>query len=236
MSRDDGSVVSADWVQLYEHCSSIAREVEADLREKDRAKGGNTAKLQRQIRQKMSQLTEDVDKLDRALSKMERKPMDYKIGEGEANRRRGILTQLKSTVKNLERQVTGGNSGPAYEEDSRKPRKYEETDRTRDVSNQQLLAQQQQVLEAQDRQLDDILHGVKRLNHLGQDINAELDLHHNLLAEIDHGVDVTQAKIQANTKRVEQVEEQSGGCLGMCIIFFLIGVILLLLLVPGKNS
>ena len=61
-----------------------------------------------------------------------------------------------------------------------------------------------------------------------EDINTELDLHHGLLDQLDKGVDKTSQNIKTQTKKAEAIQQESGGCLGLCVIFFLIGVILLL--------
>ncbi len=65
-----------------------------------------------------------------------------------------------------------------------------------------------------------------------QDIHSELDLHSNLLEEIDAGVDKTSAKLKTQTKKVDAISQESGGCCngccGLIIIFALIVVIILL--------
>ena len=66
-----------------------------------------------------------------------------------------------------------------------------------------------------------------------QDIHAELDIHSSLLTEIDSGVDKTNTTLKTQTKKVEAIAEQTGGCLAGCcglfIIFFLLLVIVMLI-------
>jgi small-conductance mechanosensitive channel len=105
-------------------------------------------------------------------------------------------------------------------DEERRQKVVEENERTRDLSNDQLMQEQKMMVQQQDRHLDDILVGVTRLKNIGEDINQELDVHSGLLNQLDKGVD--------NTTKAEAIQEESGGCLGLCIIFFLVGVILML--------
>jgi hypothetical protein len=69
---------------------------------------------------------------------------------------------------------------------------------------------------------------VRALSFLRQDIHEELDLQSNLLNEIDTGVDKTTRGLKTQTKKAEQLIVDSGGCCGLCVIFFLVGIIVLL--------
>jgi hypothetical protein len=66
-----------------------------------------------------------------------------------------------------------------------------------------------------------------------QDIHTELDLHANLLEEIDAGVDKTSGNIKTQTKKVEGILEETSACncCGLCTIFLLFLVIVLLIFV-----
>jgi SYP5 family syntaxin len=105
----------------------------------------------------------------------------------------------------------------------------EESYESQQMTNQQLHAQQRAALSEQDSKLDGILDGVSRLKVMSSDINAELDLHANLLDELDTAVDATDARLQRNTKRIEIVQEKSGGCCGMIIMVILLVLIVILL-------
>jgi hypothetical protein len=61
-----------------------------------------------------------------------------------------------------------------------------------------------------------------------QDINQELDLHSNLLSDIDHNVDKTSSSLKTQTKKAQNLVAESGGCCGLCVILFLVGVIVML--------
>jgi hypothetical protein len=160
--------------RLYDLCSSTIADAQSEISEKDKLSktNANTAKLSRSIRQKIDQIAGDVTSLSSTLAEMERRPSDYRIGEGEVNRRRGMLVQLKNNFERLKNNSQGNDAKKAgLYGDERAAAKITETDRTRDLSNGQLMQEQQLMLQTQDRHLDDILHGVTRLKVIGYAIH-----------------------------------------------------------------
>jgi hypothetical protein len=168
-----------------------------------------------------------ITRLERSLANMERAPMKFKIGEGEINRRKGLLTSVRTDSDRLESDLNGGGSSGRA---ARRPVNLaDESLESQQQSNVQIHAQQRSALSAQDEKLDGILDGVSRLKVMSNDINQELDLHAGLLTELDSAVDSTDARLQRNTKRIEIVQEQSGGCCGMLTMAVLLGLIIMLL-------
>ncbi len=68
------------------------------------------------------------------------------------------------------------------------------------------------------------------------DIHAELDAHTSLLSDIDDGVNKTNSQLKVHIKKVDSVVAEQDGCLGLCIIFFLILVIILCVKTPQPHS
>ena len=152
-------------------------------------------------------------------------------GEGEIARRKGLLSSVRSQNDRLDDEVTNGSGRDGVMAGARVKgvSLADESVESQQQSNQQLLAVQQTALSRQDEKLDGILDGVTRLKVMSGDINQELDLHANLLNELDSAVDSTDARLQRNTKRVELVTEQSGGCCGLIIMAILFVLIIILL-------
>jgi ribosome assembly protein YihI (activator of Der GTPase) len=154
-------------------------------------------------------------------------------GEGEVVRRKGLLASMKSQNDRLEDELngSGNNSRGALMGGARRTpiNLSEESQESQQISNQQLQSQQRTALSEQDSKLDGILDGVSRLKVMSSDINAELDLHQNLLGELDTAVDATDARLQRNTKRIEIVSEKAGGCCGLITMVILFALIVILL-------
>ena len=93
-------------------CAATIADAQSELNEKDRLSksGANTAKLSRSVRQKIDQIHGDLASLASTLAEIEKKPSDYRIGEGEVNRRRGMLTRLRNSYATVQGNASGENS------------------------------------------------------------------------------------------------------------------------------
>ena len=108
-------MTAASWMQEYDLAASLGADIQSDMNEKDRLakSGANSARVQAGIRKKVDQLQSDVARLTKSLGDMERRPMDFKIGEGELNRRRGLLSQLRRTLEGHLKAATGEGASNA---------------------------------------------------------------------------------------------------------------------------
>lgn len=218
---------AAEWLRIYQQVEGAMEEATNELNDAagQRAMGN---RQKRAINKRVSESRESVARLERSLAAMERAPMRFKIGEGEIARRKGLLASVRSQTDRLEVELGGGSmgrSGPA-----RRPVNLaEESAESQASSNVQIYAAQRSALSAQDEKLDGILDGVSRLKVMSNDINQELDLHANLLGELDSAVDSTDARLQRNTKRIEIVQEESSGCCGLLTMGLLFALLIILL-------
>lgn len=140
-----------------------------------------------------------------------------------------MLSSLRSQNDLLDDQLNNNSNGRLGGAGRKAPSLADESVESQQYSNAQLLTQQRSALSAQDEKLDGILDGVTRLKVMSNDINQELVLHEGLLTELDSAVENTDARLQRNTKRVELVTEQSGGCCGLICMALLFAVIIMLL-------
>jgi len=178
----------------------------------------------------------NIQALEQLLNKMENEPLKFGVGEGEMNRRRGLINDLKKMVISIEDSLSGQTSrtkqqlfaasGKAREEDG------EEDLATRELSHKELVQTTQQQIKDQDQSLANIERGVASLKDLGNGMSTELDLQKSLLNDLDKQIDKTDQAFQNNTKRIEIVEEEDGsksmGCgLIMCMLLLLVLIIFL---------
>jgi len=230
------STEATEWSTLYEQTNEAVQGLASDIRDAQKNTSANAAKEKRIIARKLNTIKSDIDKLERSLSKMEAQPIAYKMLEGELSRRRQLLLSLKKLYENTDNLYTGKNNARlemTRKKDllygSRGDDNIDETNETDGKTNKQVSDQQQVTIEKQDEQLGQVLEGLTTLTHMGQDMSNELDLHKHLLSDLDNAVDATDERIKLNTQRVETVNEKAGGCCGMLIMLFLLGIIVFLL-------
>jgi len=220
-----------DWWTLYEQTEQTLNQLAHDLHEQQSKSSTASVREKRTTHTKLRSAKDDVSTLERTLNRMEDNPGDFKIGDGELTRRRGLLTALK----NLYTSVEDGTSNSKTKRElftgagARRGGRGEENEETKHLDNTQLVSQQQDVMQKQDEQLGVVLEGVTKLKVMSHDISTELDLHKSLLSDLDHNVDRTDGKIRANTNRIEVVEkEESGGCCALIVMVLLLVLIIFL--------
>ena len=217
---------AAEWLTVHEQTESSLSSCELDLTERT-----ITARQRRGLVQRLSDCRADIERLSRALTAYTSNPIKHKIAVGEIDRRRGLVTALRSYADRLEAQaapVTTGRRRGATGGAARGA--VEDTEETVALSNAQLYAAQQQTIARQDEKLDGILAGVQTLKAISTDIHGELDVQSGLLQDVDHGLDHAAAGIDANVRRIGEVERKDrGGWLSVaCMLLWLLLIILLL--------
>lgn len=111
-------------------------------------------------------------------------------------------------------------------------RPAEEDEHSSMMSNEQLQHHQEERMRSQDEDLDVILGGVRKLKHIGQDIDEELGLHEKLLDDLDQSVDRTDARVLDNINSVDYIAEKNKNWCGIICMVLLLIVIVILLIVP----
>lgn len=104
-------------------------------------------------------------------------------------------------------------------------------DPTAEMSNQQIHAYHQQVLQEQDDQLDTLSESIGRQRHLSMQIGDELEGQVALLDEVDRGVDRHQSRLDGAKRRLKGVGEKARANWGMTTIIVLIVILVLLIAV-----
>ena len=152
---------------------------------------------------------------------------DDEIGEGERRRRRDLLTNAMTDIRNLQslssqlmssRHQRNGNdnnplkkdllsnaTSPSISSNRRVLGKSQESERTRELDNQGLLQLQDTMMKEQDAQLDQFSTILNRQKELGYQIGTELEHHAEILDRIETDVDRTGAKIKVAAKRADKL-------------------------------
>jgi len=104
-----------------------------------------------------------------------------------------------------------------------------ETDRTRKLSNRQVLELQQKQMDEQDGLLDVFSQTLDRTKEIALDIGDEVDEQNKLLDDMDKDVTQVNQRLRSATKRIKDVTKKSGSCFLWLIIVFLFLVFLAVL-------
>ncbi|KAI9248071.1 Phox homologous domain-containing protein [Sporodiniella umbellata] len=222
------SYTSEGWLDEHHTLSQIAREVRSLTNRKHTHMARNeisashhctvqAKKLLVHLASRLSALESGLQSLTGALS------------EGELRRRQDLLSALKDEKDGLlklanttvradqssdppvivtqERKALLGDEirkgrafGAAYK------KQQEETEVTRGLNNEGLLMYQQDLMNNQDKQVEQFSSILARQKQLGITINHELELQNQMLDELDTDVDRTQTKLKFANKKLQKIK------------------------------
>ncbi|CAD7695524.1 unnamed protein product [Ostreobium quekettii] len=180
-------------------------------------------------RRKLGSLSTAIDGLEEALNSAGR----VELTENERNRRRDLVMSLRSQRENLlqalkressrmdRNELMGGSSGgPARE-----------TEQTAGLDNAGLLQLQNQIIDQQDKELDQIEESVKGTKHVAIAMGEELDLQAHLLDDLEEEVGVVHSRLGVVTSKIKTIMRQSGECKWWCMVVGLLVVLIILLVI-----
>ena len=222
----DGPLPASQWLPAADAFEASLSQLELDLTEPSL-----TQRQRRTLQRRLTEAKDELTRLDTALRTHEANPMQHKIGSGEAQRRRERMTQLKAKLLQLstDEEENASATSSRRRGTARSAMAVEDTEDTAALSNSQLYAQQRQTIAQQDEKLDNILAGVHTLKAISSDIHSELDVHNQLLTDLDQQMDHTDNKLRANVRKIAVIEKRARGWLSVCCMVVWIVLIVLLL-------
>ncbi|CAN0126194.1 unnamed protein product, partial [Discosporangium mesarthrocarpum] len=125
---------------------------------------------------------------------MERRPVDFAMGQSEVARRRSQLDELRKDVVSV-RGVGGGAGGLMAAEAGL------------GMGMGSRLEQQRETMREHDRMLEDLGRGVSRLHTQSRMIGDETALQVRLLDEMDTDADRASSGLRAEAKRAEKASK-----------------------------
>jgi regulator of vacuolar morphogenesis len=96
-------------------------------------------------------------------------------------------------------------TSPSNGRSSRKFGVAQETEHTRTLNNVGLVQLQQQQFQAQDQMLDSLVDVVKRQKEIGLTISNELEIHNQLLKEVNEKVDRVDTNMSSGEKKMKRI-------------------------------
>lgn len=186
-----------------------------------------SAKDKQKAIRRLDQCGENIKQLTHLLQKLGDEPLQP-VGMGELQRRRGLLANLRGFLENARGLTSPGHSALRnnFFEAS------EEMSSTRSQESVELFSANERKSEEQDETLDIIDDGLQKLKAMSHDLNSELDLHINLLQDLDESVEVSNRRMLSTARRVEQFsgDGSENNCCTIVTMTALCGLIILLAL------
>ncbi|MCH88614.1 syntaxin-52-like, partial [Trifolium medium] len=185
---------SDQWVKEYNEAMKLADDISSMISEwsSNPASGPETQRQSSAIRRKITILGTRLDSLQSLLSKLPAKPP---LSEKEMNRRKDMLTNLRSKVNEMASKLNMSNFankdsllGPEVKPDV--------MSRTVGLDNNGLVGFQRQIMKEQDESLESLEKTVISTKHIALAVNEELDLHTRLIDDLDQHVDVTDSRLR----------------------------------------
>lgn len=210
------------WIKDFEKAKVKALQITRDVENKGRNQQPDP-KQSVLMRGDLTQLQQDVSHLQQSLMAMSQNVQSYGVTRKEISRRGDLLSWLSDTVDQLQdAQRSGGRQRMDLPE---MPMQDAHPNGAHRIGNCQTF---QDELQEQDKALD-ALHGtVRNLKNMGGDISEELDVHCQLLDDIESKTDTVTSQINQQKKRLPQISGQTTGSLWCYNITVIIAIFVLL--------
>ncbi|KAK0547813.1 hypothetical protein OC845_003905 [Tilletia horrida] len=147
----------------------------------------------------------------------------------EGQRMLAVVKERTSQTRQSDQAPYRDNPEDAYKDDERAT---SPTPASPPLQSEQIYASQQQAMRDQDGQLETLSASVGRQRELGLQMNEELELQHELIQDLEGGVDGTELRLGRASRRLDQVAKSlkehgsTWTILGLIVILvFLIAVL-----------
>ncbi|KAM1149403.1 hypothetical protein FF1_030444 [Malus domestica] len=209
---------SDSWIKEYNEATKLADDISGMISELSTLPAGpDTQRHVSAIRRKITILGTRLDSLQSLLSKL---PGKQHISEKEMNRRKDMIGNLRSKVKQMASTLTSNSSN----RDSLLGPEINKTDamgRTVGLDNYGLVEQ--------DEGLEKLEETVISTKHIALAVNEELDLHTRLIDDLDDHVEVTDSRLRRVQKNLAVLNKRTkGGCSCMCMLLSVVGIVVLI--------
>ncbi|KAI9506847.1 Phox homologous domain-containing protein [Coemansia spiralis] len=215
-------ITPASWLNDQRDAEQLARDVRQSIVRRENALTRNEVSVSHQcLLQAKRQLTE----LGRTLKTLEQglEMIKSSLTSGELLRRQDMLMRMNEEKGNLNRIVLGTGlvsgssdrttllSAAASRQAPRSRRIFgnsslpQETNETRGLDDQGLLQMQNQRMEEQDQLAAELSAHLRRQREMGLAIGNELDIHNQLLGELEQDLDRTGNKLTAARRQANRL-------------------------------
>ncbi|KAA8523625.1 hypothetical protein F0562_010048 [Nyssa sinensis] len=220
---------SADsWMREYNEAVKLADDINGMISERSSlpASGAESQRHSSSIRRKITILGTRLDSLQSLLSKL---PGKQPLTEKEMNRRKDMLSNLRSKVNQMASTLNMSNFANRDSLLGPEIKAADAMSRTTGLDNYGIVGLQRQIMKEQDDGLEKLEETVISTKHIALAVNEELDLHTRLIDNLDQHVEVTDSRLQRVQKNLAILNKRTkGGCSCMCLLLSVIGIVVLI--------
>jgi len=218
---------SDSWVREYNEAVKLADDINGMMSERSSlsASGPEAQRHASAIRRKITILGTRLDSLQSLLSKL---PSKQPLTEKEMNRRRDMLSNLRSKVNQMAAALNMSNFANRDSLLGPEIKPADAMSRASGLDNYGVVGLQRQVMKEQDEGLDKLEETVISTKHIALAVNEELDLHARLIDNLDQHVDVTDSRLQRVQRNLAILNKRTkGGCSCLCLLLSVAGIAVL---------
>ncbi|KAJ3255620.1 Syntaxin-10 [Boothiomyces macroporosus] len=171
------------------------------------------------IRDRLQNINADLDELDDTIKIVQGNPSRFKLDRREIDERKQFVSNSRRTVEELKSRLVEKQSQPQAEKKSRAGM----------IENEQMM--QQQIMQSQDKQMDEVAVTIRNMKEIGRVMGDELEDQTRLLGEVEDHVDATQNRLQDGMKRMKDFIKANSDIKQQVTIIILIVVLVILAII-----
>jgi len=231
--------MSEEWLKDFEVAESLSQEISELINERnsiERIGTKPTARIQSQIRSKLQGFSQKIQFLKNGLSE-ETSLFTTKEGERRQSQIDILVSKEKQLNEAFKPSPLVGNSGlfnSGFDVERNGAFGGENaTDSDNQVTPSMFQSKQAQIIQEQDKGLDELTKVIQRQKMMGQTIGEEIDYQNEIIDDITIGVDQTNQKLIRTDRHVKKVHKKAGSCGLLVIVILLFIAIIVLVAVPN---
>ncbi|XP_074301995.1 syntaxin-51-like [Silene latifolia] len=217
------------WMKEYNEAAKLTDEIDGMIADKTSTldHGSESKRHLSTVRRKITILGTRLDSLEALLAKL---PSKQSITEKELNRRKDMLSNLRSKAKQMANTLNMSNFGNKDMLLGPEVKSVDAMSRIAGLDNQGIVGLQRQIMREQDEGLDQLEESVLSTKHIALAVNEELDLHTRLLDTLDRHVEVTGSRLQSVARSLALLNRRTKeSCSCSCLVFSIAGIVILFL-------
>ncbi|EPS71742.1 hypothetical protein M569_03017, partial [Genlisea aurea] len=229
------------WVREYNEAIKLADDITNMIHERSSvpATGPEAQRHSSAIRRKITILGTRLDSLSQVSA---RSPGNQSLSEKELNRRRDLVSGLRSKVNQMAASLNMSNFANRDSLLGPETKSADAIGRANGLDNHGIVSLQRQIMRGkfpnfvftistaeQDEGLEKLEETVMSTKHIALAVNEELDLHTRLIDNLDEHVDVTDSRLKRVQKRLAILNKRTkAGCSCFCMMLSVIGIVALI--------
>lgn len=217
----------------FEDAIRLAEDIGARISELMASAASGAAESSRLVSAARRKITMLGTKLDSLQSLLNNPNLTKSLSEKDIAKRQDMVSSLRGRMNqmttNLSSSQAASRSNLLGQEVKTEPK---ESSRTAGVDNPGIIGLQRQIMREQDENLLKLEGTITSTKHIALAVNEELDLHTQLLDELDQDADATNTRLKNVQRRLGLLSKKaSSGCSLMCFMLMVLAIVGLVLII-----